>query len=71
MNLDEYAKRRRVFHAACRLIASSEEPRNISRDPGYPAIADFRKEFELVFDIEPAVYREKFGTRPVKEVVEL
>ncbi|NRB73061.1 MAG: helix-turn-helix domain-containing protein [Verrucomicrobiales bacterium] len=70
LSLEEYARRRRVFHAACRLLASDEEPRNISKDLGYPAIADFRKEFESVFDIQPAVYREKFGTGPVKEIVE-
>ena len=31
INLEEYARRRRVFHAACRLIMSDEEPRNVSK----------------------------------------
>ena len=70
MNLEEYARRRRVFHVACRLIMSDEEPRNVSKELGFPAIADFREEFESVFDIEPAVHREKFGTGPVKEILE-
>lgn len=61
MTMDEYAKRRRVFHAACRLLTSNEERRRISKLVGFASVGEFNKEFEAVFDIAPTVYREKFG----------
>jgi len=68
MGWDEYARRRRAFHAACRLLSTEEEPRRISKALGYATTAEFRKEFEAVFEIAPAVYREKFGPpRPPAE----
>ncbi len=69
MGLSDYAHRRRVFHAACRLLTSHEEPRKISKDFGFASIAEFKKEFEAVFEISPAVYRQKFGL-PAEDVVE-
>jgi len=71
MGLVDYAKRRRAFHAACRLLTGDDEPRRISKALGYGTTAEFRKEFEAIFDISPTVYREKFGTpTQAKEVTE-
>jgi len=61
LHLSEYAQRRRVFHAACRLLAGEDEPRRISKAVGFSTTAEFAKQFEAVFDIPPAVYRQKFG----------
>ena len=61
MTMQDYAHRRRVFHAAFRLLTSREEPRRISKALGWTTIGEFTKQFEAVFDIPPAVYREKFG----------
>jgi AraC-like DNA-binding protein len=61
MSMTDYAQRRRVFHAACRLLNSQHEPRRISKDLGFTTTAEFGKQFEAVFDIAPAVYRQKFG----------
>lgn len=61
MSMTDYAQRRRVFHAACRLLNSRHEPRRISKDLGFTTTAEFGKQFEAVFDIAPAVYRQKFG----------
>jgi len=68
MTLADYARRRRIFHAAFRLLADREEPRRISRDLGFSSTGDFHRQFESVFAIAPAAYREKFGM-PVAEVV--
>lgn len=64
MTMPDYARRRRVFHAACRLLDSVAEPRRISKDLGFTTTAEFSKEFETVFDVTPAVYRQKFGLPP-------
>lgn len=61
MTLVEYAHRRRVFHAACRLLTTRDEPRRISKETGFATTAEFGREFEAVFDISPQVYRDKFG----------
>ncbi|MEX2579169.1 MAG: helix-turn-helix domain-containing protein [Verrucomicrobiales bacterium] len=61
MTLDDYAQRRRIFHGACRLLTSREEPRRISKALGFASTGEFAKQFEAVFDIPPKVYREKFG----------
>lgn len=61
MTMPDYAHRRRVFHAAFRLLTRREEPRRISKALGWSSTAEFAKQFESVFDIPPAVYREKFG----------
>jgi len=65
MSMRDYVQRRRVFHAACRLLTDIVEPRVISKDLGYPTTGEFARQFEAVFDIPPKVYREKFG--PVEE----
>ncbi len=70
MSLDAYAHRRRAFHAACRLLSSRDEPRRISKELGFSTIAEFRKEFEAVFDISPTVYRDKFGLPEEKRIEE-
>jgi len=57
----DYAFRRRVFHAAFRLLATDEEPRRIAKALGWPTVEELSRQFETVFDIPPAVYREKFG----------
>jgi len=68
MAMIDYALRRRVFHAAFRLLTTHDEPRRISKTLGWPTTAEFAKQFEAVFDIPPAVYREKFGV-PVEAKV--
>jgi AraC-like DNA-binding protein len=65
MTMPDYAHRRRVFHAAFRLLTSREEPRRISKALGWSTTGEFTKQFEAVFDIPPAVYREKFGLAAV------
>lgn len=69
MTMQEYAQRRRVFHAACRLLEDSEEPRRISRDLGFASTSEFAKQFDGVFDITPSIYREKFGQVALKDAV--
>lgn len=64
MTLPEYAERRRVFHAACKLLSSSEEPRKISKEQGFKTTSEFSKQFQKVFGISPNVYRQKFGSAP-------
>lgn len=61
MSMDDYAHRRRVFHAACRLLSTGDEPRRISKEVGFASTSEFSREFEAVFDITPQVYREKFS----------
>jgi hypothetical protein len=61
MSMDDYAHRRRVFHAACRLLTSGDEPRRISMELGFASTSEFGREFEAVFDISPQIYREKFS----------
>lgn len=61
LSLKDYAERRRVFHAACRLLLTPAEPRHISKELGFSNIGEFNKLFESIFDISPVVYREKFG----------
>jgi AraC-like DNA-binding protein len=68
MSMSSYAQRRRVFHAACRLLDGQEEPRRLSKDLGFPSTSEFGNEFEAVFDIAPAVYRQKFGVPLEPEV---
>jgi AraC-like DNA-binding protein len=68
MTMVDYAQRRRVFHAASHLLTTREEPRRISKALGWPTTAEFSKQFEAVFDIPPAVYREKFGLPAEKGV---
>ncbi|MEM7697928.1 MAG: AraC family transcriptional regulator [Verrucomicrobiota bacterium] len=63
MELDTYADRRRVFHAAVRLLLRDDEPRKISKDLGFTTTSEFSKRFEAIFDISPSVYREKFRPR--------
>lgn len=64
MSTTDYAARRRMFHAACRLLTGSEEPRQISKSLGFSGTPEFAKCFEEIFDIAPAVYRQKFGAPP-------
>ena len=61
MTMSDYARRRRVFYAACHLLFSTEEPRRISKALGFVSMSEFNREFESIFDIPPSVYREKFG----------
>ncbi len=64
MSTTDYARRRRMFHGASRLLTGSEEPRLISKNLGFPTTAEFAKQFEEIFDIAPNVYRQKFGAPP-------
>jgi len=64
LGLAQYADRRRVFHAACKLLLTDREPRKISKDAGFRTSAEFSKQFQSIFGISPSMYREKFGSTP-------
>lgn len=70
MSMIDYYQRRRVFHAACRLLTDTVEPRIISKELGYATTSEFGRQFEAVFDIPPKVYREKFGPVEEESIVE-
>ncbi len=53
MTMPDYAHRRRVFHAAFRLLTTREEPRRISKALGWASTGEFTKQFASVFDIPP------------------
>ena len=61
LEMGEYADRRRVFHAASRLLATDEEPRLISKALGFGTTSQFSKLFQNIFGISPNVYRQKFA----------
>ncbi|MDF1816938.1 MAG: helix-turn-helix domain-containing protein [Verrucomicrobiales bacterium] len=56
----EYCERRRIFHAAYYLIATDDDPKQISRVTGFPDYTRFKLCFDETFEIAPEVYREKF-----------
>jgi len=66
----DYAQRRRVFHAASRLLTTGDEPGRIIKRLGWATRAEFSREFEAVFDIPPEVYRERFRL-PAEKVAEV
>lgn len=70
MTLVDYARRRRIFHAASHLLTTSDDPARISKRLGWATWTEFSRQFEAVFDIPPAVYREKFGL-PAEKVTEV
>ncbi len=62
LSMSNYADRRRVFHAAHRLLCTDLEPRIISKDLGFATTSQFSKLFQDIFGISPNVYRQKFSS---------
>lgn len=60
LGLEEYALRRRASHAAFLLVETTDRLNHISNLLGWPNTEEFDREFEIVFEIPPAAYREKF-----------
>ncbi len=61
LSIEAYALRRRVFHAAYLLLTTRQELRQIAQALGWNKVGECAADFESVFDLPPAVYREKFG----------
>lgn len=58
----EYCERRRIFHAAYYLIATTEDTERIAKNTGFSDLAKFDAAFDNTFEITSDVYREKFQT---------
>lgn len=61
LSIEDYVKRRRIFHAAAQLISTPAETRHILRELGYESGATFSAEFVTVFGVSPQVYRDTYG----------
>lgn len=61
LSLVDYVQRRRLQHAARRLISGTEAVPVIAEFLAFNDEAVFAKEFEKLFSFTPAVYREKFA----------
>jgi AraC-like DNA-binding protein len=61
LSIEDYAKRRRIFHAAAQLISTPAETRHVLREFGYDSSATFSAEFVTVFGVSPQVYRDTYG----------
>jgi hypothetical protein len=59
---DEYLLRRRLDHAAHRLLTSEERTGKIATSLGFENAAGLSKPFELRYRVSPAVYRQKFSS---------
>ncbi len=70
LEMGVYAERRRVFHAALRLLSTNEEPRLISKSLGFGTTSQFSKLFQDIFGISPNVYRQKFGSALPEAIAE-
>ena len=62
ITLVDYAQRRRIHHAALRLLTSSETAKDISEKLGFTDSAHFSKSFQKYFNLSPNVYRQKYGS---------
>jgi len=62
---DEYLLRRRVDHAAHRLLTSEQRAGTIAKELGFSDAADLTRQFENRHRVSPAVYRQKFSPPPV------
>ncbi len=63
LTLVDYVQRRRLHHAAKRLLATDEEIAHVAEMFAFSDADHFAREFEKRFQFLPAVYREKFGHR--------
>ena len=61
ITLVDYVQRRRIHHAALKLLTSEATAKSISEDLGFSDSAHFSKSFQKYFDLSPNVYRQKFG----------
>ncbi len=61
---DEYLLRRRVDHAAHRLLISEQRAGAIAKQLGFSDAADLTRHFENRHRVSPAVYRQKFAPSP-------
>jgi AraC family transcriptional regulator len=52
-----YIVRRRMEHAAQRLVSSDDSIKVIAMDSGYKKQRSFNKSFKAIFDLTPAGYR--------------
>lgn len=64
LTLPEFAQRRRLQHAAKRMLKTQEDPEHVAKIFGFKDVDTFASEFENRFQFAPAVYREKFGGEP-------
>lgn len=60
----EYLQRRRVDHAAHRLLTSEQRTGVIAKELGFADAADLTRQFEGRHRVSPAVYRQKFAPPP-------
>lgn len=61
LGAEDYLLRRRLDHAACRLLTSELRTGIIARDLGFSDSADLTRKFENRYRVSPAVYRQKFA----------
>jgi AraC-like DNA-binding protein len=61
---DEYLMRRRLDHAAHRLLTTEQRTGIIAEALGFADLADLTRHFEARYRISPAVYRQKFAPPP-------
>jgi len=59
----EYVRRRRLFHAACRVVDSSERLTDIALDCGFGTPETFIRAFRKLYGMTPGEFRKK-GLRP-------
>ncbi|NNE91269.1 MAG: helix-turn-helix transcriptional regulator [Verrucomicrobiales bacterium] len=62
VTLVDYAQRRRIHHAAYRLLTTTETAKDISEQLGFTDSAHFSKSFQKYFNLSPNVYRQKYGS---------
>lgn len=62
LTLVDYMQRRRLHHAARRLLATEEEVGAVSELFAFNDEETFSREFERLFQFVPSVYREKYGS---------
>ncbi len=61
---DEYLQRRRIDHAAHRLLTSEQRAGTIAKELGFSDAANLTRQFETRHRVSPAVYRQKFAPPP-------
>jgi len=61
---DEYLMRRRVDHAAHRLLTTEQRAGKIAKELGFSDAADLTRQFENRHRVSSAVYRQKFAPPP-------
>ncbi|UNK16919.1 AraC family transcriptional regulator [Paenibacillus sp. N3/727] len=59
----EYVRRRRLYHAACRVVDTSEKLTNIALDCGFGTPETFIRAFRKLYGMTPGEFRKK-GCRP-------